>query len=308
MKNFIGSMALPGMNYHRPRELGDALNLIDGLTGEFRIVAGCTDFIPAIRRGAWSFKEGLNVIDISRIEGLDSIRQDGEIIRIGAATRLADLVQSPIVREHAFLLSDAVNEMASLQIRNRATIGGNLCTASPAADTAPPLLVLDAKVKIERANSERLVPLQEFFKGPGKTILDRREMITEIQVPILKPDEKAFRMKLGRRNSFTLSVVSVATCTKIINGCFSTIKIALGAVAPTPMRAKKSESFLVRNEVSEKVIDEGAAIASKEANPISDVRASAGYRKDMVYVLTRKMLLPLLSDFGLIFEKERNQR
>jgi carbon-monoxide dehydrogenase medium subunit len=180
--------------------------------------------------------------------------------------------------------------MGSLQVRNLGTIGGNLCNASPAADTAPPLLVLNAKVKVRSINKQRLVPLQEFFMGPGKTTLTPEEILTEVQIPLIKPTGNSYFIKFGRRNAFTLSIVSVATLVKVENGVFDDIRIALGSVAPTPIRASKAEEHLIGHKVNEQVIDDGVNVVANEVKPISDVRASAEYRRDMAYVLTKRAI------------------
>lgn len=291
MRNFLGSRALPNFIYHRPTNMEEALWLLKNLKGECKIIAGCTDFIPAIRRGAWSFSDGLNVIDIKGIKELSLIAKEGERIRIGAATKLSEIVRSPTIRKHALVLAEAVREMGSLQVRNFGTVGGNLCTASPAADTAPPFLVLDAKVKVKGIGKEEIVPLTKFFVGPGETILGSREILTEIQFPAMKPDEQHCWIKMGRRNGFTLSVISLATRVKVKDGVFDTVRIALGAVAPTPMRATEAEGYLIGKEKSAHVINEGCKIVAREVKPISDVRASSEYRKDMAYVLTKRALM-----------------
>ncbi len=294
MRNFVGSKALPNYVYHHATNMEEALWLLKELKGECKIIAGCTDFIPAIRRGAWSFGDGLNVIDILGIKELSSIAKDGDLIKLGAAIRLSQVAGSPTIREHASVLADAVSEIGSLQIRNSGTIGGNLCTASPAADTAPPLLVLDANVKVRGIGKEEIVPLTKFFVGPGETILGSKEMLTEIQFPSVKPDERYCWIKMGRRNVFTLSVISLATRVKVKDGVFDTVRIALGAVAPTPMRATEAERYLIGKQKSAHVIDEGCKIVAREVKPISDVRASAEYRKDMAYVLTKRALMACL--------------
>ena len=138
MKNFIGSRALPELIYHRPKNIDSLLGLINSLDTPFKVVAGCTDFIPAVRHGNWTFEDGLNLIDIRGVEGLSGIREEGDRVIIGASTRLSDIVDSPILQEKAPVLVEAVDCMASPQVRNTATVGGNLCMASPAADSAPP--------------------------------------------------------------------------------------------------------------------------------------------------------------------------
>jgi carbon-monoxide dehydrogenase medium subunit len=290
MKQFIGSRVLPDLVYHYPKGIQEALGLLKELKGESKVIAGCTDLIPAIRRGAQSFDDGLNMIDVKRIGALCSISKEEDRIKVGAAVRLTEIAHSPIILKYAPVLAEAVDEMASQQIRNIGTVGGNLCTASPAADTAPPLLVLDAQVRIKGIENEKTVPLKDFFLGPGQTLLGPKDILAEIEFPALGPEAKTSRIKLGRRNAFTLSVVSVAITAKIRKGVFDAVRIALGAVAPIPMRAQKAEGYLNGKEVNGQTIEEGAKIAAGEVKPISDVRASAEYRKDMVHVLTKRAL------------------
>jgi len=289
MKNFIGSRVLPDMVYHRPESMDEAKSLLNKLQ-QFRVVAGCTDFIPAIRRGAWRFEDGLNILAVKNVRELKGIAEQGNTVTIGAASTLSEIENSPVIKKHSPILADTVKEMASWQIRNTATIGGNLCTASPAADMAPPLLVLDAKVTVSGPDKEKTLPLNEFFRGPGQTILHSDEILTWIQFPALKKGERTFHIKMGRRNAFTLSIISLSVWLRIKDGDFEGVRIAFGAVAPTPMRAHRTEEFLKGNKVSPEIIDKGAEIAAGEVSPISDVRASAEYRKDMAYVLTKKAL------------------
>jgi len=290
MKNFVGLRTLPDLIYHCPKDMENVLSLLKNIKGERRIIAGCTDFIPAIRRGAWHFGDGLNVIDIKGVDILKKISKNGDNIRIGAATRLSDIVNSDIIRKYAPILSDAVNEMASLQIRNTGTIGGNLCTASPAADTAPPLLVLNAVLNVKGVDRDEAVSLYDFFRGPSKTVLGERDMLTEVIVPVMKVDERAKFIKLGRRVAATLSVVSVAVWTKIEGNTFKGVRIALGAVAPTPIRASKGEEYLLGKQANFENVASAAKIVATEVKPISDVRATAEYRVDMAEMLTKKAL------------------
>lgn len=294
MENFVGSRGIPEVEYHRPREFKAALILLRDLRHKCRIIAGGTDLIPAIRKGTLS-SPFQHMVDLSAIRELGYIRKDGGWIHIGAVTRLADAGDSKIVREYGPLLSEAIQHVGSLQIRNQGTLGGNLANASPAADTAPPLLVLGARVVLKSIDKERVIPLDQFFGGPGKTILTPDEILTEIQIPIIKGQGKTCFLKLGRRNAFTLSVVSVAAWVKVEKETIRDMRIALGAVAPIPMRAIKTEEYLKGKKVSEETIKNGAKIASDEVQPISDVRASADYRKDMSYVLTRRAILSCLT-------------
>lgn len=299
MKNFLGSRAMPDLIYHRPRELAALLDLVENMTGEFKIVAGCTDFIPSVRRGAWRFADGLNVIDIKGVEALRFIREEEGTIVIGAATRLADVITSALIQEKAPVLADAVHHMASPQVRNTATIGGNLCMASPAADTAPPLLVLDAEVTIQRAGGKtETVPLNKFFLGPGTTRIHPREVLTEIRFPAMQPGEATHRLRIGLRTAFVCSIISVATWVKVREGVFEDVRIAMGAVAPTPIRLSAAEGSLKGKNANAETIAECALSASEEIKPITDLRASAEYRQDLANTLTRRALTACLADLG----------
>ncbi|MBA7630739.1 Carbon monoxide dehydrogenase medium chain [subsurface metagenome] len=290
MRNFVGLRAIPEMEYHRPIALEQALKLLSELKEGCKIIAGGTDLVPAARRGRMSSSGHIHIIDISSIKALDYIIKEDDMIRIGAVTKLSEVGASTVVKEHVPILANAASQMGSLQVRNLGTIGGNLCNASPAADTAPPLLALDARVNIRGIDKQRLVPLKEFFAGPGETILASGEILAEVQIPITEPAAGSCFIKLGRRNAFTLSIVSVATLVKVKDGIFDDVRIALGAVAPTPIRASKAEEYLTGKKVSEQVIDDGAKVVTSEVKPISDVRASARYRKDMSYIVTKRAL------------------
>jgi carbon-monoxide dehydrogenase medium subunit len=237
-------------------------------------------------------------VDISSIPGLKGIAGKGGSIKIGATTRLTEVAESLVLRESLPMLAEAANQVGSLQIRNQATLGGNLCNASPAADTAVSLLALNARIWLKSRDRERHASLEEFFVGPGKTILMPGEILTRIEVPVSDSTQSSCFMKLGRRNAFTLSIISVAVVTRAEDGGFQRVRIALGAAAPTPMRAKKAEEYLIGKKADESVIDEAARIAADEVSPISDVRASAEYRKDMARVLTRRALLACLKKTG----------
>jgi carbon-monoxide dehydrogenase medium subunit len=298
MNNFVALRSLPTCEYYRPKRLREALEILGGFKQKCRIVAGGTDLLPALRQGKMTLFEPAHVVDISSIPGLKVIAKKGEWIQIGAATPLTEVAQSPVIRESLPMLAEAAGQVGSLQIRNQGTLGGNLCNASPAADTAVSLLALNAKVYLKSMVRERLVSLDEFFVSPGKTILKPGEILTKIQVPVSRSTQSSCFVKLGRRNAFTLSVISVAAVIKTEDGTFQYVCMALGAVAPTPMRPKKAEEFLTGREVGESVIDQGARIAAEEVSPISDVRASAEYRKDMAHVLTKRALLACLKKTG----------
>ncbi len=285
---------IPEINYFRASTLEEALELLNKLES-VKVLAGGSDLLIDLKIRRYEVK---NVVDISGIKELNYIEDRGEHVAIGAATKLQDIVESPIIATKAPVLAEAVNEMASWQIRNVATIGGNLCNASPAADTAPPLLVLNARLRLVSLEGEREVPITGFFLGPRKTVLRKGELLREIVVPYERGAGASF-IKLGRRNAFTLSVVAVATLVKVRNGIFDDVRVALNSVAPKPVRAVSVERFLKSREISMSAIEEGAKRVLQDISPISDVRASADYRKEMSVVLTKESLLRSLERAGV---------
>jgi len=283
---------LPKFEYFRPKNLEEALNLLDKYGEQAKLLAGGTDLIVKMKDRVIEPKY---IIDLSCLKELRFISKENGVIRVGALTTLREIETSPIIQEHVHVLSDAVEKMASWQIRNLGTIGGNLCNASPAADTAPPLLILEAKLKLNSPEEERIVPVEQFFTGPGETILKNNELLTEIQIPIIPDNSGAAFLKLGRRVAHTLSIVSVATLAIVEDNVFKDVRIALGSVAPTPIRARKTENKFRGLLATEDVIEENCGCVMEDINPISDVRASAEYRKEMSIVLTKRALFEALS-------------
>jgi len=283
---------LPKFKYLRPKNLEEALNLLDKYGEQAKLLAGGTDLIVKMKDRVIEPKY---IIDLSNLKELRFISKENGVIRVGALTTLREIETSPLIQDHVCVLSDAVGKMASWQIRNLGTIGGNLCNASPAADTAPPLLILEAKLKLNSPEGERIVPVEQFFTGPGETILKNNELLTEIQIPIIPDNSGAAFLKLGRRVAHTLSIVSVATLAIVEDNVFKDVRIALGSVAPTPIRARKTENKFRGLLATEDVIEENCGCVMEDINPISDVRASAEYRKEMSIVLTKRALFEALS-------------
>jgi carbon-monoxide dehydrogenase medium subunit len=287
---FLGLRNIPSLNYHRPGTLKECLDLIRTFKSNSKILAGGTDLIPAFRAGRLFMSQEGHLIDVNGVKELDYIREEEGTIKIGALTRLAEVESSQVIRKRVPVLGQAIAQMGSLQIRNLATIGGNLCNASPAADSAIPLLALDSIVKVANSERERLIPLNDFFTGPGKTVLSDDEMLVEIQIPLSNASGSCVFYKLGRRNAFTLSVVSIGVYVEKEGNRVRNARIALGAVAPTPMRAYNGEKYIMSRNLQREVIEETGRIVSEETKPISDVRASAFYRRQMAFILTKKAL------------------
>lgn len=276
---------LPKFDYFSPSSLSETFTLLKDYKGRARLLGGGTDLLVKMKKRAVSPDV---IVDLNKISELSFIELAGDYLHIGGLTRLVVMGESSIVRERAPALAEAVSVLASPQIRNRATIAGNLCNASPAADTAPPLLVLDASVKLQSADGERIIPLSQFFLGPEQTVTKPEEVLTEVIIP-LQEGASAF-IKLGKRKAFTLSVASVAAFAKVNSRKFEEVRIALGAVAPTPMRARKVEEALKGKDANEENIEKAAELVKEECCPITDVRASAEYRTEMSYVLTKRVL------------------
>ena len=203
----------------------------------------------------------------------------------------SQVIESDLLVEHLPALVEACRQIAGPPVRNRGTIGGNLATASPAADSAPPLLVYNAEVVLTSCEGERTLPLSEFFLGPGETALKPNELLTEIRVPIPTERTQAAFIKLDKRRAMAISVVSTAArITLDKKGTVTQARIALGSVASTPLRAYQAEASLEGNALNESVIKSAAKLAREAASPIDDLRASANYRGKMVEVLTRRVL------------------
>ena len=285
---------IPEINYIYVSKLDEALEVLHTLDNA-RVLAGGTDLVMDLKIGRIRPE---TIVDISRVDELKYIKDEGDYLRIGALTTLQDIVESSLVRAKAPVLVKAVNEMASWQVRNVATIGGNLCNASPAADSAPPLMVLEARLILASREGEREVPITQFFKGPGKTVMRPDELLKEIIIPYERGSGQHY-IKLGRRDAFTLSIVSVAALVKVSNGKFSDVRIALNSVAPTPVRAYDAENALKGREVNLENIENASKLVLNSISPITDVRASAEYRKEMSVVLTRDALLAALKDLGI---------
>jgi len=277
---------LPSFSLHRPGTLREALELLQSLE-EARPIAGGTDLLVLLRDGAIRAK---HLVDLSPVEELRFIREtDGEI-RIGPLTTHSKLLRSELIAEKAPVLREGAMSAGSVQIRNMGTVGGNLCNASPAADTAPPLLVLDAEVTIASLEGKRTIPLADLFAGPKMNSLRPEELLTEIRFRVPPPRSGASFYKLGRRRGLTLSLVNAAAYLALDGDLCREVRVALGAVAPKPLRMPAVEEMLEGEELCQKLIGEAASASCRLVEPVDDIRASAEYRREMACVLTRRAL------------------
>ena len=285
---------LPSFEYHAPASIQEALECLCQCAGKAKVLAGGTDLLVSMKK-----REQVpeHLINLKGIKGLNAIRYDEKQgLAIGGLATVGDIERSQIVKEKFTALWDAVNVMAAPQVRNLGTIGGNLCSAVPSADTAPPLITLGASVRLLGTNGERSVPVEFFFKGPGESVLKADEILVEVLVPNPPENSGGAYFKLMRRNAMDLALVGAAVFLRINKDkkVCQEARIALGAVAPTPMRAPKAEQVLLGRAVNEETAKEAGNTARLEAKPISDIRASEAYRRDMVGVLTKRAIMAAL--------------
>jgi CO/xanthine dehydrogenase FAD-binding subunit len=279
--------------YLAPTSLKQALaGLAD--PGGVTVLAGGTDLMPQSHAG--KLRPAHTLLNIRRVPGLDGIEVVGGRLRLGALVTLATLLTDARVHQHAPLLSGAADKFASDQIRNAATLGGNLCNASPAGDTLTPLLALDAEVELSSLAGDgtvhaRWLPIAEFFTGPGRTQRAADELLTAVRMPLATPDQRARFYKGGTRPALDISTISIAfVACKDGQGRLHGVRLALGAVAPVPLRARRTEAMLEGQVLDTALCDRAAAAVAEEATPIDDVRATAWYRRELLHNITRRML------------------
>jgi len=273
--------------YLAPHTLAEALETLGKQPVGVQLIAGGTDLIPQMRS---RLVEPALLVDL-RLLDLDGIEIGEDGIRIGASATHTDILESDLLAEYCPALVEAAANIAGPPIRNRGTLAGNLVNASPAADLVPPLLIYDSSAVLASAGKERIVPLVDFFTGPGETVLSPDEILTEIHIPPVPPKSTSKFIKLGKRKAMAIAVVSVATRLTLNEADnILTARIALGSVAPIPMRALQAEAAMEGQPPSVALFTEAGQIAKTESSPISDIRASGDYRKKMVAVLTRRAL------------------
>lgn len=281
---------LPRFDYEKPKSIGEALALLDGnKDGKMKLFAGGTDVLPRLKKRLIAVPRVL--IDLKGISALEYVEYDEtDGLRIGALADIFSVANASFVKKAYPILSRAAGSIASTQVQNRGTIVGNICNAVPSADSAPALLCLGAEAICLNKAGERAVKVEDFFAGPGKTVLGAEEMVKEIRIPKMPENSKGVYLKLSPRSRMDLAVVGVGIVVVKEGGKFGDVKIGLGAVAPTPMRAKKAEALLVGARVDEETIAKAAKLAAEESRPIDDHRGSAEYRRMMVEVLVKRAI------------------
>ncbi|MDY7079549.1 MAG: xanthine dehydrogenase family protein subunit M [Chloroflexota bacterium] len=289
---------LPAFDYVKPASLGKASVFLVEQAGDARPFMGGTDVFVRMRDG---FIHPQALVDVKHLPGMRDILYDGQTgLTVGAAATMNQVAHHPDVLAHYPLLAEAANAVASYQLRNRATLGGNLCNGSPAADTGPAVLTLEGNIVLYNSDGERKVPANEFFIGPGETAVQPGELMTAIRLPV-PPDGAAGRyLKLGRNKAGDLAIAGVAVFGFPDSTASSgyRFRIGLASVAPTPLRAYEAEDVLAENSPGEETFTLAAEKAMEAASPIDDVRASGAYRKAMVRSLTLRGLRDVWEGIG----------
>jgi CO/xanthine dehydrogenase FAD-binding subunit len=282
-------MLLPKFHYHEPRTLNEATGLMGEIGREASILAGGTDLLVSMKRRKVSPK---HLVCLSRIEELKTLARDHETLTIGACVTVSELREREEIKADFGGLFTGAGSLGSPLIRNLATVGGNLVTARPAADLPPPLIAYGATLALKKDTGERTLALDEFFMGPGETLIEPGEILCSVVLREPPLYSGGGYVKLGMRRSLEISLVNVAAFFALDgpSGPIQEARVVLGAVAPSPIRSVSSEQVLIGERPNETVFEKAGEAASNDAKPIDDFRASAEYRREMVKVLTRRAL------------------
>jgi aerobic carbon-monoxide dehydrogenase medium subunit len=278
-----------------PRSIDEALRVLSERGSEAKLLAGGTDLLPQLKNG---LLKPACVVDLSGVERVRTLTSDASGLHVGAAVSARTLERDATTQKTYTSLAESGALVGSVQVRNLATLGGNLCNAAPSADMAPPLLALDAEAVIVGPKGERRVPVTDFFTGVHRTVLGPDEILLEIVVPAPGARSGGHYLRHTPRRELDIAVVGVASQLTLSNGVCSKARIALAAVAPVPLRARAAEQALEGKPVTPEAIERAAELALGVAKPISDQRGSADYRRHLVRVLTRRTLRTALARAG----------
>ena len=277
--------------YSAPETIDEAVSLLKEAGGSARLLAGGTDLVVQMKERATRFPYPGTIVSLDRVSELRGVDfSDADGLRIGAGTTMTDVATHPAVRERYTALAEGAGLVGSLQTMNMATIGGNVCNGAPSADTAPPLLVYEAETVIVGPNGRRTLPIAEFFRGPGETALAPDELLAELRLPVPAPGTGAAYQRNTPRKQMDIAVVGVAVALTLSGDAVERARVALGAVAPTPLRATRAEATLQGQAANEETFANAAEAAVQDSSPITDIRASAEYRRHLVKVITARLL------------------
>ena len=275
--------------YEEPPSLSEALHLLASQGDRARAIAGGTDLLVRMKEKTLTPEMLVDIQGLPELKALD-LQQDG--LHVGALCTHARIAASSLALEYAPVLAQASSSVGAVQTRNLATLGGNLCAGVPSMDGAPGLLVLEAKARIASVDGVRFLPLYQFFRGPSLTALEHGELLLEVVIPLSNLRKPASFRKFGRRKTLSLALVNAAASFRLDeSGRIENPRVALGAVAPTPMRSPNAEDYLAgKSPHDAKVLRKAGQLAAEEARPIDDFRASATYRRELIQVLVRRTL------------------
>ena len=277
--------------YHAPTSLAEAISLLQHHGEGARPLAGGTDLVVQMKENATKFAAPSHLVSLLRVPDLGGIEfSDSDGLRIGAGATMSEVAESPVIRDRFTAIAEGAGLVGSYQTMNMATVGGNLCNAAPSADIAPPLLAFEAEAVIVGPGERRQVPLEEFFAGPGRTVLDADELLAEVRVPVPPASTGSAYTRHTPRKQMDIAVVGVGVVLTLAGKRIERARVVLGAVAATPVRARQSEAALEGQTVSDDALTRAAEAAAVESSPISDVRGSAEFRRHIVRVTTERML------------------
>ena len=280
-------MIIPEFEYVSPQSVQEACALLVQYGDSARVLAGGSDLLVKMKDG---LMKPAYLVSLKNLDSLKAIRYEtGTGVIIGARATHNEVMNNRLLQEKYRSVCEAAHSMAADQIRNIGTVGGNLVNAVPSADLPPILIALDARARIVGSSGERTIALEDFFLGPGKTVLEKGEILAEIIIPD-QPTTGSNYIKFGLRRAGALAVAGVASSVTVSDGTCRDVRVVLGAVAPTPMRARQAENVLRGKKISRELIDEAGRIAAAESKPINDIRGSIEYRRNLVNVLTRRSL------------------
>jgi CO/xanthine dehydrogenase FAD-binding subunit len=283
-------MLLPKFEYHEPSTLEEALRLLSEMGGNAKLLAGGTDVLVRMKL---KVDKPAHVVSLARVPGLaDIIPREKHSVTVGAGVTAATLSRHELIRDRFTPLALAAGRLGAPMIRNRATIGGNLVNARPAADLPPACMVLNAELNLKSASGERTVLVNEFFRGPGETLIEPNELLVSIDMETPPPWTGGSYIKLGARKTLEISMVNVAALVTLqsADGVITDARIALGAVAPTPVRALGAEELLIGQKPTEELFQKAGEVGVGLCSPITDHRGTMEYRCMMIEVLTRRAL------------------
>jgi len=287
---------MAGWVYHRPSSLREAANLLLRYGAGARLLAGGTDLLVQMKEKKVQVD---HVISLRGVDGGGTISDTGlGGLSIGAKVTVGALEESTLINSRLPGLAQAASLIGSRQVRNLGTLGGNLCNAAPSADLAPILIAMESVVVIYTLSGERRLPLEDFFLGPSLTVLGPGELMLGVEVPLPGQSSAAGYQKHSIRKAVDIALVGVAAALTMGPAGLEKVRLVLGAVAPKPVRAVEAESILTGSGLSDREIEAAASAAARECNPITDLRASEGYRREMVRVLTARLLSQLRKKFA----------